>query len=56
MPDEMPLPCWRAPLRLTKGSAFVAFVMGWPDKQAVTKPVTVAQFKAKNVEGKLKWT
>jgi alpha-L-fucosidase len=45
----------------TKGSALYAFAMGWPDKQAVIKPLTVAQFKAKNVEllgfkGKLKWT
>ena len=45
----------------TKGSALYAFAMGWPDKQAVIKPVTVEQFRAQNVEllgfnGKLQWT
>jgi alpha-L-fucosidase len=49
----------------TKGSVLYAFVMGWPDKQAVIKPLatngSVAQFKVRNVEllgfkGKVKWT
>ena len=49
----------------TKGADLYAFVMGWPDKQAVIKPLatnsSVAQFKVKNVEllgfkGKVKWT
>jgi len=48
-----------------KGSTLYAFVMGWPEKQAVIKPLaatsSVAQFKVGNVEllgfkGKLKWT
>jgi alpha-L-fucosidase len=49
----------------TKGSTLYAFVMGWPDKQAVIKPLatnsSVAQVKVRNVEllgfkGKVKWT
>ena len=49
----------------SKGSNLYAFVMGWPDKQAVIKPLatnsSAAQFKVKNVEllgfkGKVKWT
>ena len=49
----------------TKGGNLYAFVMGWPDKQAVIKPLatnsSVAQFKVRNVEllgfkGKMKWT
>jgi alpha-L-fucosidase len=47
-----------------KGSNLYAFVMGWPEKQAVIKPLAttshVAQIKVANVEllgfkGKLKW-
>ena len=49
----------------TKGNTLYAFVMGWPQKQAVIKPLAttsvVAQMKIKNVEllgfkGKVKWT
>jgi alpha-L-fucosidase len=49
----------------TKGNAIYAFAMGWPEKQAVIKPLAtnsaVAQVKVKNVEllgfkGKVKWT
>src|ERR1017187_8834271 len=49
----------------TKGSTLYAFVMGWPEKEAVVKALstksTVAPFKVKNVEllgfkGKVKWT
>jgi alpha-L-fucosidase len=49
----------------TKGSNLYAFVMGWPEKEAVVKSLAtnspVAPFKVKNVEllgfkGKLKWT
>ncbi len=49
----------------TKGNTLYAFVMGWPEKQAVIKPLattsSVAQVKVRNVEllgfkGKLKWT
>jgi alpha-L-fucosidase len=49
----------------TKGNTLYAFVMGWPEKQAVIKPLattsTVAQVKVRNVEllgfkGKVKWT
>ncbi len=49
----------------TKGSILYAFVMGWPEKRAVIKPLSttsgVAQMKVKNVEllgfkGKVKWT
>ena len=49
----------------SKGRNLYAFVMGWPDKQAVIKPLatnsSAAQFKVKNVEllgfkGKVKWT
>jgi alpha-L-fucosidase len=49
----------------TKGSNLYAFVMGWPEKEAVVKALstksTVAPFKVKNVEllgfkGKVKWT
>jgi alpha-L-fucosidase len=44
-----------------KGGNLYAFVMGWPEKQAVVKPVTEANFKAQNVEllgykGKVQWT
>jgi len=48
----------------TKRSVLYAFVMGWPDKQAVIKPLATnsgaAQVKVRNVEllgfkGKLKW-
>jgi alpha-L-fucosidase len=49
----------------TKGSTLYAFVMGWPEKQAVVKPLatnsSVAHVKVRNVEllgfkGKVKWT
>jgi alpha-L-fucosidase len=49
----------------TKGSTLYAFVMGWPQKQAVIKSLattgTVARTKIRNVEllgfkGKVKWT
>ena len=49
----------------TKGTNLYAFVMGWPEKEAVVKSLTtksdVAPFKVKNVEllgfrGKVKWT
>jgi alpha-L-fucosidase len=49
----------------TKGSVIYAFAMGWPEKQAVIKPLattsSVAQVKVRNVEllgfkGKVKWT
>jgi alpha-L-fucosidase len=49
----------------TKGSNLYAFVMGWPEKQTVIKPLatnsSVATFKVRNVEllgykGRLKWT
>jgi len=49
----------------TKGNTLYAFVMGWPQKQAVIKPLAttsvVAQMQIKNVEllgfkGKVKWT
>ena len=49
----------------TKGNTLYAFVMGWPEKQAVIKPLAtssgVAQTKVKHVEllgfkGKVKWT
>ena len=49
----------------TKGSTLYAFVMGWPEKQAVIKPLATtssgAQVKVKNVDllgfkGKVKWT
>jgi alpha-L-fucosidase len=49
----------------TKGSNLYAFVMGWPEKQAVIKSLAtnsnVAAFKVRNVEllgykGKVKWT
>ena len=49
----------------TKGSTLYAFVMGWPEKQAVVKSLatnsSVAQVKVRNVEllgfkGKVKWT
>jgi alpha-L-fucosidase len=49
----------------TKGSTLYAFVMGWPQKQAVIKSLAttgaVAQTKIRNVEllgfkGKVKWT
>ncbi|MGC9971611.1 MAG: alpha-L-fucosidase [Bryobacteraceae bacterium] len=49
----------------TKGNTLYAFVMGWPEKQAVIKPLattsSVARTKVKNVEllgfkGKVKWT
>ena len=48
----------------SRGSTLYAFVMGWPDKQAVIKPLattsSVAQMKVGNVamlgfNGKLKW-
>jgi alpha-L-fucosidase len=47
-----------------KGNTLYAFLMGWPEKQAVIKPLattsTVARTKVRNVEmlgfkGKLKW-
>ena len=49
----------------TKGNTLYAFVMGWPEKQAVIRTLattsSVAQTKVKNVEllgfkGKVKWT
>ena len=49
----------------TKGSTLYAFVMGWPEKQAVIKPLATtssgAQVKVKNVDllgfkGMVKWT
>jgi alpha-L-fucosidase len=49
----------------TKGDTLYAFVMGWPDKQAVIKPLatnsSLTPQKVKNVEllgynDKLKWT
>jgi alpha-L-fucosidase len=49
----------------TKGNDLYAFLMGWPGKQAVIKPLatnsSAAPFKARNVEllgfkGKVKWT
>ena len=49
----------------TKGSNLYAFLMGWPEKEAVVKALSanssVAPFKVRNVEllgfkGKLKWT
>jgi alpha-L-fucosidase len=49
----------------TKGGNLYAFVMGWPEKQALIKPLatnsSVAPFKVRNVEllgfkGKVKWT
>jgi alpha-L-fucosidase len=49
----------------TKGKTIYAFVMGWPEKQAVVKPLatnsSVEKVKVKNVEllgfkGKVKWT
>jgi alpha-L-fucosidase len=49
----------------TKGNTLYAFVMGWPQKQAVIQPLAttsvVAQMQIKNVEllgfkGKVKWT
>ncbi len=49
----------------TKGNTVYAFVMGWPEKQTVIKPLatinTTAQTKVKHVEllgfkGKVKWT
>jgi alpha-L-fucosidase len=49
----------------TKGSTLYAFLMGWPEKQAVIKPLATtanaAPPKVKNVEllgfkGKVKWT
>jgi alpha-L-fucosidase len=49
----------------TKGNVLYAFAMGWPEKQAVIKPLatnsSVAQVKVRNVEllgfkGKVKWT
>jgi alpha-L-fucosidase len=48
----------------SKGSTLFAFVMGWPEKQAVIKPLatntSVGQVKVRNVEllgfkGKVKW-
>ena len=48
----------------TKGNTLYAFVMGWPEKQALIKPLattsSVAQVKVQHVEllgfkGKLKW-
>jgi alpha-L-fucosidase len=48
----------------SRGSTLYAFVMGWPEKQAVIKPLAttsgVAQMKVRNVtmlgfKGKLKW-
>jgi len=48
-----------------KGNTLYAFVMGWPEKQAVIKPLattsSVARVKVRNVEllgfkGKVKWT
>lgn len=48
----------------TKGGTLYAFVMGWPEKQAVIKPLatasSVAQMKVGNVEllgfkGKVRW-
>jgi alpha-L-fucosidase len=47
----------------TKGNAVYAFVMGWPEKEAVIKPLGTnnAGMKVANVamlgfKGKLKWT
>jgi alpha-L-fucosidase len=49
----------------TKGGTLYAFVMGWPEKQAVIKSLatdsSVAQVKVRNVEllgfkGKMQWT
>jgi len=49
----------------TKGAALYAFVMGWPEKEAVVKALSTtsagAPFKVRNVEllgfkGKVKWT
>jgi alpha-L-fucosidase len=49
----------------TKGKTIYAFMMGWPEKQAVIKPLatnsSVEKVKVKNVEllgfkGKVKWT
>lgn len=49
----------------TKGSTLYAFVMGWPEKQPVIKPLAttsnVAHTKVRHVElmgfkGKVKWT
>jgi alpha-L-fucosidase len=48
----------------SRGSTLYAFVMGWPEKQAVIKPLattsSVAQMKVRNVallgsKGKVKW-
>lgn len=49
----------------TKGNTLYAFVMGWPERQAIVKPLattsSVAQLKVRHVEllgfqGKVKWT